>query len=52
MLKLIDDIDEFCKDAISADGRGHFLNGYDGNEYEQSFKYKGESYTFYLYRWN
>ena len=25
-------MDEFIKAAISADGRGHFLSGYDGNE--------------------
>lgn len=31
---LIDDIDEFVEDAIEWDGRGHFLNTYDGNEYE------------------
>lgn len=34
----------FAEDAISADGRGHFLSGYDGNENEQ-----GE---FYIYRLN
>lgn len=34
MKKLISDMDEFVTDAISADGRGHFLNTYDGNEYE------------------
>jgi hypothetical protein len=33
---LITDIDEFIEDAICADGRGHFLNGYDGEEYESS----------------
>jgi hypothetical protein len=33
-LRLIDDIDEFVEDAISADGRGHFLSGYDGDELE------------------
>jgi len=25
-------IDEFVEDAISADGRGHFIAGYDGHE--------------------
>lgn len=34
VLRLIDDIDEFIEDAISSDGRGHFLSSYDGNEYE------------------
>jgi len=32
VLRLIDDIDEFVEDAIRADGRGHFLSGYDGHE--------------------
>lgn len=29
---LIDDIDEFIDAAVGADGRGHFLNTYDGEE--------------------
>lgn len=33
---MIKDFDYFVEDAISADGRGHFLNSYDGEEYEQS----------------
>ena len=28
-------MDRFIEDAIGADGRGHFLNHYDGNEYEE-----------------
>ena len=39
---LIDDMDEFVEDAINADGRGHFLAQYDGNENEQD--------DFYIYR--
>jgi hypothetical protein len=39
---LITDMDEFVEDAICADGRGHFLNGYDGEEYE--------SHGFYIYQ--
>jgi len=31
---MIEDMDEFIADAIAADGRGHFMNSYDGNEYE------------------
>ena len=31
---LIKDIDVFVEDAIDADGRGHFLSMYDGEEYE------------------
>lgn len=33
---LIEDFDDFCDDAISSDGRGHFLSYYDGNENEQN----------------
>ena len=39
---LINDMDEFVEDAINADGRGHFLAQYDGNENEQD--------DFYIYR--
>jgi hypothetical protein len=31
---LIDDFDKFVTDAVLADGRGHFLAGYDGEEHE------------------
>lgn len=31
---LIEDMDAFIEDAISADGRGHFLSSYDGDENE------------------
>lgn len=39
---LIEDMDRFISDAISADGRGHFLASYDGDEHES-----GE---FFIYR--
>lgn len=39
---IINDIDEFCEDAISSDGRGHFLAWYDGDENEQD--------GFYIYK--
>lgn len=39
---LITDMDEFIEDAIGADGRGHLLNSYDGEEYE--------SQGFYIYQ--
>lgn len=42
VLALIDDIDEFVEDAISADGRGNFISRYDGVENEQD--------GFYIYR--
>jgi len=35
-------LDAFVEAAVSADGRGHFLSGYDGNE--------NESGKFYIYR--
>jgi hypothetical protein len=37
-------MDEFVQDAVSADGRGHFLSGYDGDEAQE-----GE---FFIYRTN
>lgn len=33
---LISDIDTFIEDAIDADGRGHFLSSYDGEEHESN----------------
>ena len=44
LLRLIDDIDEFVEDAIRADGRGHFLSSYDGDENEEG--------DYYIYRTN
>lgn len=41
-------LDSFVESAISADGRGHFLSGYDGEENEQ--KFKGTYY--FIYRQN
>jgi len=41
---LIKDMDHFISDAISADGRGHFISRYDSEENEE-----GE---FYIYRTN
>ena len=41
---LIKDIDHFIADAISSDGRGHFLSRYDGEE--------NEGGGFYIYRTN
>jgi hypothetical protein len=41
---IIDDIDDFINDAIETDGRGHFLNTYDGKENEQD--------GYYIYRVN
>ena len=46
ILALIDDFDDFVSDAINADGRGHFLSFYDGEENEETVN--GE--TYYIYR--
>jgi len=48
LLRLIRDKDHFVHDAISSDGRGHFLSGYDGEEHEE--RVDGE--TFFIYRTN
>jgi hypothetical protein len=44
MKKLIDDMDDFISNAISADGRGRFINSYDGEEIEQE--------DYFIYRMN
>lgn len=41
---VITDIDDFVQDAIDADGRGHFLSSYDGEENEED--------EYYIYRTN
>ena len=52
------DMEGFIESAISADGRGHFLSSYDGNENEETVtgvtnEETGEdSTTFYIYRTN
>lgn len=48
ILALIDDEQSFIDSAISADGRGHFLNTYDGQENEQ----RVDGITYYIYRMN
>lgn len=48
LLKLIKDIDHFVEDAISQDGRGHFIGFYDGEEWEQTVN----GTTYYIYRTN
>lgn len=44
VMALIRDIDEFVRDAIEADGRGHFISSYDGEEHEVG--------NYYIYRIN
>lgn len=46
--RMIKDLDSFVEDAISADGRGHFLSGYDGEENEQNINHQ----WVYIYRTN
>ena len=48
ILSMIKDEDDFVSDAISADGRGHFISSYDGNENEETVN----GTTFYIYRQN
>ena len=43
---LIEDLEDFVDDAIAADGRGHFISSYDGEEHEVTVD--GE--TYYIYR--
>ena len=43
---MIKDEDEFVSDAIRCDGRGHFINFYDGEEYEVNI----DDETFYIYK--
>ena len=45
---LIKDFDHFVSDAVCADGRGHFLSSYDGEENQQTIN--GNDY--YIYRSN
>lgn len=43
----------FAESAISADGRGHFMSSYDGEENEETVEISpGYSITFYIYRTN
>lgn len=41
-------MDGFIQAAISADGRGHFMSSYDGEENEVTVN----DQTFYIYRLN
>lgn len=53
---IIEDVDGFIDAAISADGRGHFMNTYDGHENEQETDVWGlgdnADERFYIYRMN
>ena len=45
---MIQNVEDFAEDAISCDGRGHFINHYDGSENEETI----DSEVFYIYRIN
>jgi len=45
---IIKDMDQFVEKAIDADGRGHFLSTYDGNENEEEVN----GVTYYIYQTN
>jgi hypothetical protein len=45
---LIKDEEAFIADAVEADGRGHFLSSYDGEEHEITFAEE----LYYIYRQN
>lgn len=49
VLAIIEDVDEFIEDAVEADGRGHFISGYDGEEHEET---DDDGITHYIYRVN
>jgi len=46
LIKGITNWEDMILDGASEDGFGHYLNGYDGNEYE--FEYGGETYYIYF----
>ena len=45
---MIKDVKKFIYDAISSDGRGHYITSYDGEEYEQNIEGK----WYYCYKMN
>ena len=58
LIENADGLDFFVEEAISADGRGHFLSHYDGEENEVSFMREDDNgidlheVTYYVYRTN
>ena len=45
-------LDDFVSEAISADGRGHFLAGYDGDENSVAEGENGDKNVYFIYRMN
>ena len=60
LTSMIKDFDYFLGDAVSCDGRGHWLSSYDGNEHEVCYSsverdgnaYKVKDTHYYIYRRN
>jgi hypothetical protein len=48
LIQKLGDFDSFVEEAIRADGRGHFMSSYDGNENEEEVN----GTTYYIYRIN
>jgi len=48
LMKAENRLEDFIEDSVSADGRGHFLNTYDGSEYEE----KVNRTDYYIYQIN
>ena len=44
------DYDGLARYLIETDGRGNVLNHYDGEEYEETVKFKGEEETYFIYQ--
>lgn len=53
LIRTIEDVDHFVDDSVMADGRGHFLSHYDGQENEQGMTLQnGIRVTLFIYRMN
>jgi len=53
VLAMIKNLGNFVNDAVKADGYGHFLSGYDGNENESSIINENDEIEWlYIYRQN
>jgi len=48
LIQKLGDFDSFVEEAIRADGRGHFMSSYDGNENEETVN----DTTYFIYRQN
>jgi hypothetical protein len=48
LINKLGNFETFVEDAVSSDGRGHFISSYDGNENEENVN----DTTYYIYRQN